>query len=296
MKPRPDCINRSTTPWGGFTLLELLVTMVLVSVLGFALLGFGNLTMRLTSSNLATNHAHQEARLAAERLFSNLGDSASAFTLVQTDFTEPSITRSVDVDGLTGKLLSTQRTAGVRFWRPLVGAGPIPCRLISNANPNDTQLTFNAAGIEQIRVGDRLAMPLLGRTFLVLATAGVSASRQVTLDKRITTTFADSGANYTVGFFYRRAAFIVANSTLRYHANFFGATLNDFITIRRDVTSPAPFALLCRAAGLPTDSTQLRVSLETHDLRYSQRRISGSTTTYQSVIAPMTQPLRIPEN
>lgn len=293
MKRSPSQPSRSACSAPGFTLVELLVALLLASALGLALLSFGNMSTRLLASNLATNHAHVEARLTGQRLFAALGDSGSAFTLLKADLTELDSTKSLDLDPLTGKRISAERAAGVRFWRPLAGAGPIPCRLKSNVQIADTSLTFDAAGIEEVNVGDTLNMPLISRSVRIVGANGPKGNRTVTLNEPLRFVFRNSAVNFTVGYFYRKAAFVVVNKELRYHPSFSGATRDDHTVIRSGITSAAPFSLLYPVAENRTDASQLRVSLETHDLKYDARRFASATTTYRTVVAPLTQPLRI---
>lgn len=276
----------------GFTLFEILVAAMLSSLLGLALYSFGTFSLGMVSRNLATNHSHNEARLAGLRLSADLGDSLSAYTLVNFTGTAyqdviPAVASPAIIDPVNGVPL-TQRVNGVRFWRPVAG----PCRLAANAVSTSTTVVFDVGGLA-IRVNDRLYIPLINRQFTITGVTGTGAQHTVTLNVPIGANFSNSAGNITTGYFSRRAAFTVANRQLRYHADFQGAAEGNFIVVRRGITSANPFSLLCDAASLQPITRMLRVSLETEDSALSARRYANSVTTFQTLITPSNQQTRI---
>ena len=146
-------------------------------------------------------------------------------------------------------------------------------------------------------MGDKVVLPLISREFaitaiLVTPTSG-SPQGKVTVDASggigftINTT---TTGNVTVGNFYRAVAYSVWDGRLRYHANFTGTNRATVREVRDRITSPKPFALLFPSSSSQVDSLALRISLETYDPNYSNRRFQNGTATLQTIIPPLTVP------
>ncbi|MDB6152898.1 MAG: hypothetical protein JWL90_1351 [Chthoniobacteraceae bacterium] len=278
---------------GAFTLVEVIVATAVFSIISVALLGFMSMSMKMVSRNLATNHSHNEARLAASRLFNDLHSAASVFTLVNYDGSSNSdisttISNPVAVDTLSGLTLSAQRANCVRFYKLVAG----PCRMTSTPTATSTILTFDVPAA--LDVNDRLSIPLISDSFSITAvtpafTGTQTASKAITIDHAITYNFKDSAANVTTGYFYRPVAYSVVGNQLRYHAKFQGSDQNTFTPIRNNITSATPFSLLYLAGSALTTGRQLRVSLETNDMQFNNLKFLGAATTYQTVITLLNQ-------
>lgn len=278
----------------GFTLIEVLIATVLFTIVGMLLFSFGSMSMSLVSRNLATNHSHNEARLAGDRLIRDLHDSASLFTLLSFDGTAYSDvlspTRVVPsrTEPVTGRDL-TNAANGLRFWRPISG----PCRLTQNATLTSTQLTFDI-GTVQLAAGDRVLIPLIASQFTVVFAVPSTGLATITLDAPVRYEFENAAANNTIGYFFRSTAYTVWNGQIRYHPSFVPPNRGDFTIVRRaGVTSVAPFSFLWPIEGNGNSSSRVRISLETQDGRLSARRYGNSTTTFKTVISPLNIPARI---
>lgn len=298
---------RASRSVAAFTLIELLTAAGVFGVVTVALLSFTSTSLRFFIRNIATNHSHDVARIAAQRIIADMHDSASRFVLINfngTTYSDVTPVTSSDLDPLSGKYISA-RANGVRYYT--LGGGPY--KLSANTDRTDTSLTFNFGvngGLPYVpQTGDRLVLPLLDREFKISGvtttpTAG-SPTGRITLDDgdgianlkdQIGFTIKTDTGNATVAYFYRMVAYTAYNGELRYHANYTGSAKSNFQLVRNKVTSPKPFALLFTASGA-TDALYLRVSLETAETDYSARRLLGSTSTLQSVVPPRNIPPQV---
>jgi prepilin-type N-terminal cleavage/methylation domain-containing protein len=276
-----------------FTLIELMLTMVVVGMLGVALLMFSSTSSRFIARNLATNHSHEATRISSQRLLKELRDSATSFRLFDfdgTNFNDATVTPSADNDVLSGQFASN-RTNGVRFRQLIAG----PCVLAGDTTPTSTSLTFSIpSGSATPQAGDKLVLPLISQEYDISAVSGASTALVVTINPAVGYTLNTTSPNVITGYFYRRVAFSVFKNELRYHPNFTGASRSTYKVVRDGVTSPKPFALLFPTlTSSTTDALSLRVSLEITDLGYSSRRFGNGTTTLYSVIPPRNQPTAV---
>ncbi len=271
----------------------MLMTLGCVGVLSLGLLLFTSTSSRFVARNLATNHSHEATRISSQTLLTELNDSASSFRLINfngTTYSDVDSTGSTEVDKLNGQYIGT-RANGVRFRR--LAGGPFPMK--SNTSPASLTLTFDFTNGSQVflpKVGDKLVLPLINREFDVTAVSGAFMPLgAVTLGSEVGFTLNVDSPNLITGYFYRRAAFVVANQELRFHEEFQGSTQGDFRVVRSGVTSPHPFSLLFPSpSSLSSDGLNLRVSMEITDLGYSARRFGNGTTTLYSIYPPRTQP------
>jgi type II secretory pathway pseudopilin PulG len=175
-----------------FTVVELLLTMVVVGMLGVALVMFSSTSSRFVARNLATNHSHETARTSSQRLLKELRDSATSFRLFDfdgTNFTEVTPTATTDDDVLSGQYASI-RTNGVRFRQLVAG----PCVLTTNTTKDTTSVTFSLpTGASLPVVGDKLVLPLINQEYDVTAVTGTST---VTVNPALPSEFQRSVAQY----------------------------------------------------------------------------------------------------
>jgi prepilin-type N-terminal cleavage/methylation domain-containing protein len=286
----------------GFTLVEMLVAASVFSLVLLSLYGFSAFALRMVSRNLATNHTHEVVRISDLRLMRHLHEAGSAFRLVNFDgttYTDVAPTATADTDTSTGLLVST-RANGVRFRR--LGGGPY--RLTASTTSSSTDLSFDFRTNGQVtyvpQVGDKFVIPVIAREFDISAVPTVPSSGSPVGTIRIAdagglgfTLNATGAGNVTTGYFYPSAAFTVWNGSLRYHDDFSGARRANFNVVRRNITSPRPFALLFPTGGGSSDGLKLRVSLEAYDGAYSARLFSNGATTLQAVIPTRTAPTPI---
>lgn len=295
-----------------FTLAEMTVAAAVSIVLSLGILLYSSSALRMTARNLSTNHSHETARGALERLLSQVHNSAGRFQLVNYDgttYSDFAATVSSDQDAYSQQYVSG-RANGVRF---MVMAGG-PFKLTGNGTDTtgaiaatDTTLQFEFGTSSYVPVvGDKVQIPLLSREFDITALSHSGTKWTATISTAIgsslitqtgTTPTGQAWTNpTTTGIFYHRVAYTVWNNQLRYHPNFpslpYPTTATDTVVlVKKNVTSPKPFGLLFpTAAATITDALNLRVSLESYDLDYSARLFMNGATTLQAIIPSRNQP------
>ncbi|HYR58632.1 MAG TPA: prepilin-type N-terminal cleavage/methylation domain-containing protein, partial [Chthoniobacteraceae bacterium] len=286
MMRRPSAI-------AGFTITELLVAIAVFGMVAVGLVSFSSTALRLIARNLATNHSHEVMRISNQQLLRDLHDAASPFCLVNFDgatYTDVVATASSNQDPFTGDFISV-RANGVRFRR-LAGG---PYRFTASTIPASTTLSFDFGVGSTLpyvpQVGDKLVVPLIAREFDIstinvsptvgstIGTVGISdpAGIGFTID-------AVTAGKLTTACFYREVAYTVFDNQLRTHPNFNGANKDVFNLVRDCVTSPQPFAVLFPAGAPASECTDLRVSLESYDTRYSAQMFKSGTATFQAIV------------
>lgn len=273
----------------GFTLIEMLLCMGLVTVVGAGLYLFSSTSSRFIARNLATNHSHEGTRISSFTFLNELSDSASAFQLISANnntFTEVVAATSAELDSLTEQNIGT-RTNGVTFRRLL--AGPIPLKANTTADSTTLSFDFSSLGGDDLpTAGDKLRLPLISREFLISA---ASSNGTVTIPGKLGFTLKTESPNLVTGYFYRRAAFTVQNRELRYHSNFNSASRTIYRVVRTGITTPTPFSILFPSStSLSANGLNLRVSMELTDLEYSARNFGSGTTTLHTIYTPRSQP------
>lgn len=290
-------MNRPSS--AAFALPELLVSMLVVSGVSLGLLSFSQTAVRLIARNLATNHSHDSARISGLQILKDCHEAASPFRLFDFDgttYTDITPTATTHQELLSQRFVST-RANGVRF-RKLAGG---PYRMTANTTPSSTTLTFDFAvggALPYVpQVGDKLVLPLISREYAITAVPVVPtmANKIGTVQINDTTGIgftinATTTGNITTACFYRAVAFSVWQGQLRYHQNFTGSNRGVFKPVRDRITSPRPFAVLFPTTGSAEDSLALRISLETYDPDYTNRRFANGTTTLQTIIPPLVVP------
>lgn len=282
-----------------FTLVETLVAAGIFGVVAATLLLLSSTSMRLIARNLTTNHSHETVRHSGQKLLTDLHNSASRFRLIQAadgtfEDLEPELTG--DFDPASGQYLSS-RANGVRFFKYAAG----PCKLSRSANRTDTRLYFDFSSNTPAgyvpKAGDRLVLPLANGDFGIQSVAVTpgpgSPEGAIVIDESagVGITLSSSPEAYPTAYFYRRVAFTVEHQELRYHPFFEGAAKARYTVVRRNVTSPSPFALLYPAkASATSDGLNLRVSLESSDVSFRSLHLIPATTTLEEVIPSRDQP------
>ena len=286
-------------PSQAFTMVELIVALAVFSSVTVGLLSFSQVSLRLISRNLATNHSHDTTRMSELRLLEDVHEAASPFHLFSFDGTtytdlDPAVT--TDQEPLAQKFVSA-RANGVRF-RTLSGG---PYLLTANTTATSTSLTFNfgvGGAVPYVpEVGDKVVLPLISREFAITAvtTTPTNGSPQATVTVNASggigfTINTTTAGNATTGYFYRSVAYSVWNGQLRYHPNYTGTNRATTVTVRDRITSPQPFALLFTSSSSQIDNLSLRISLESYDPNYTNRAFQNGTATLQTIIPPLAIP------
>lgn len=279
------------------------MVLVVTGLLAAGLLSFTGMATGLVSRNLATNHAHQNAHLAGQAMLGKLSLAASTFRLFDAStaaFSDVTATPSGNLDPHSGEFRSNQ-ASGVRFWQ--LGGGPYKITASAAATSTSLTLDFGVNGALPYvpEAGDKVELPLVNLQFDVDAVTTVptmaSKTGVVTLSAPLGVTITVSGTSITTANFYRRAAYSVQGSELRYHRHFTGTNRANAVVVARGVTSPTPFSLLFESGSSAlTDALEVHVSLELADLERSARRYQSTTTTLQSFFSPRHQPTPITAN
>ena len=125
----------------GFTLVELLFTMAVITVVGLVLYSLLNLITVLGAKNAALNTAHQQARTAMVRMQQDLHSAVSTPYLV---------------DGNGNQVTGTGPAAGISFQKWSSG----PHLFKSDAAAGQNQITIQVTSGQATPVaGQRLIMP-----------------------------------------------------------------------------------------------------------------------------------------
>jgi type II secretory pathway pseudopilin PulG len=286
----------------GFTLAELLVAATVGVAITLGMVSFSWSASRLGAKNLAYNHGASSFTQASNRLVKDAQSSASIFTLVDfngSTYTDSSATVSSDKDPLTSQYLSARSNA-VRFWKQIGG----PFQLNVDSLPASTNLSFNfgpavnGALPYTPTVNDKLWFPLLDEEFqitaIVTAPTVASPTGVVTINStsRVGTgyTLSTTSPNVTTAIFYRQVAYSVYNYNLRYHPNYSNAP-STCADVCYNITSPKPFSVLYQTSTSSSSSrTDLRVSFEAYDLKYSNINFPNGAGTLQTIISIRDQP------
>ncbi len=273
-----------------FTLAEMMITLLTVSMLGIVLALFSSTSSRFIARNLATNHSHEATRISSQELLRDLRDSASAFGPYNTDgttFTSVTPDATSDVDVLTGQFAGT-RTNCVAFRQQIAG----PLVMTSDTTQTSTTVKFTLpSGATAPAAGDKLALPLISKEYDITAVSGSGTSVTLTVTPQVGYTLSTASPNMVTGNIYRRVALSVVKNELRFHPNFnTAATQKNYRVVRGGMTSPKPFTTLFPANGDSPQNLEVRVSLEITDLGYSNQKFGNGTTTLYTVIPARNQP------
>jgi type II secretory pathway pseudopilin PulG len=264
----------------GFKLIELVFTLVLVSVLGLVLYSLLATDTILGAKNTAVNTAHQQARVAMLQM---VNDVHSAVSL-------PLLTGVV---GNTASGISFQQWGAI----PINGRGLVdnggPHQIVRDADVGDNQIRINVtpgpgltANQSKPRVGQRVIIPTHQIEGDISAVNGPSDDYRLTLvnisgpamTPPITypiSTFpiaikgTDSNAGHVVCYVTDRCSYTVANNALTW-------TKEGSRVLVNDITSDHPFSTPLTVAGSLYYRYVSAINLSTADLTYSARNFKSA--------------------
>ncbi len=286
----------------GYTITELVVAMTIGLGVTLGMVSLSWATSRLSAKNLAYNHGSGAFTQAANRLVKDIQSSGSIFTLVNfdgTSYTDSTTTVSTDLDPLSGQYISSRSNA-VRYWMQVGG----PVQLNADAAATATNLSFNfgpaVSGALRYtpRVNDKVWLPLIDKEFrisaIVTAPTVISPTGVVTIanvnNSGTGYTLSTTSPKVTTAMFYRQVAYSVYNNTLRFHSDYSNAP-STCAAVCYNITSPKPFSVLyATSSSTSSERTNLRLSFEAYDLKYSNTNFPNGALTLQTVISVRDQP------
>jgi type II secretory pathway pseudopilin PulG len=253
---------------GGFKLVEMMFTLVLVGVLGliiYSLLMTGSV---LGAKNTAVNTAHQQARIAMLEMVQDLHSSISLPALTNASGTPYASPAPVNAEGISFQ----QWSSGPHEIKNDVAAGQNQITLkLSTGTGNPTPI-----------VGERLIIPTHQIEADITAVSGSNGNFTVTLDNiygpALTPAVTYPMSTLPVGiygtgsnggdivcFIADRCSYTVSSSTLRW--NWKGNTR----IAGSDITNATPFSAPTTPAGALYYRFVAAINLSTSDLNYNNR-------------------------
>lgn len=258
----------------GFKIIELVFTLVIISVLGLVLYSLLATNTILGAKNTAVNTAHQQARVAMLQM---VGDLHSAVSLPL----------------LTGVLGNTASGITFQQWGaiPINGRGLVenggPHKILQDENVGNNVLRLSITAGPGLtatqsipRVGQRLIIPTHQIEADIAAIQGPANNLQVTITNILGPALAGvtypvatlpieiNGTGSNVGdvvcFVTDRCSYTVANNALTW-------TKEGSRVLVNDITSARPFSTPLTAAGALYSRFVSAIDLSTADLSYSNR-------------------------
>jgi Tfp pilus assembly protein PilE len=271
----------------GFKLIELMFTVVLISVLGLLIYSILNISTVLGAKNTAVNTAHQQARVAMLQMMQDLHSAISLPALADATGTAYASPAPANAEGIAFQQWgSTQATvSGVTSTFSNGG----PHKIVQDANIGDTQIQIQvtaASGYNATqsrpKVGQRVVIPTHQIEADITAVSGGNNNLDLTLANiygpaktppvtyPIATLPIDiSGTGSSVGdvvcYITERAWYAVSNNSLNLLARGVQRTM---VT---DITSGTPFNTPATPAGALYYRFVAAVDLSTADLLYNNR-------------------------
>jgi hypothetical protein len=235
----------------GLTIVELMVTTVLISVLGLVIFSLLNTGTILGAKNTAVNTAHQEARIAMLQMTKNLHSAISP--LVLYDPATPNT--PAPADGLAPGIL-------FQLW----GGGPF--RITADANAGQNTVRINVPGTVKPKVHQRLIIPTHDIDSDITAVSGnapgtVTLTLQTALPVSITGT-----ASFNIPCFTTNVcAYTVNNGSLEWHSL---TAQPGFVVLTTGITEATPFQTP-NTGGVGSPRVVAAIGLSTADSHTSNR-------------------------
>ena len=250
----------------GFTLLELLISMGIMTIVGLMIFLVLNSGMVLYAKNTAVNTAHQQARAGVDQMLQNIHSSVSIPQLVDSNL-QP-ITTIIDGSG------NPVQAPGISFQS--FAAGPFP--VVADALATDTSITLNCPGYVP-GAGARLNIPAFGIELDIASTTVSGSNLRFNFAQAIGTSIdivgtgieGGAGTTYIVtAFITTRKSYAVVGGDLRYYPT---NDLNSYKVITRNITSATPFSIPLTPGSPPTPQNRYvaAVDLSAVDANTSQR-------------------------
>jgi type II secretory pathway pseudopilin PulG len=235
------------------TLVELMITCVLIAALGLIIFSLLNTGTILGAKNTAVNVAHQQARTAMIQMTQNLHSAVSPLQLVDAT----GIPLPLNGDGS----INNGPAAGISFQ--LLTSGPL--RVVADANVGDTSVTLNTSGVTPPQAGDRLIIRTHSIEQDITAVSGAAGTRQLTLASPLTVPITATSTTHITGIITHRCSYIVVNGGLQWTGPITTKTLST------DITNPTPFSTPVTPGGSTNFRFVAAIDLSTSDANYTNR-------------------------
>ena len=234
----------------GFTLVELLFTMAIISVVGLVLYSLLNLITVLGAKNAALNTAHQQARTAMVRMQQDLHSAVSTPYLV---------------DGNGNQVTGTGPAPGISFQKWSSG----PHLFKSDAAAGQNQITIQVTSGQAIPVaGQRLIMPSHQIEDDITAVSGTASSLTLTLAHNLPVAVTGTSTYSIACFITERCSYTVASGALGRQDV---VASNSLAVIGHNITTAAPFSTPTAPIGSLYSRFVAAINLSTADSHYTNR-------------------------
>jgi len=250
----------------GFSLIEVLISMGVMTIVGLMIFLVLNSGMVLYAKNTAVNTAHQQARAGVDQMLQNIHSSVSIPELVDSNLSH--IATIIDGSG------APVQAPGICFQG--FAAGPFP--VVANALATDTSITLYCPGWAP-GTGMRLNIPAFGIELDIASTTVSGANLRYNFSQAIGTPITISGTGIEGGagtnsiitaFITVRKTYAVVGGDLRYYPS---NDPSNYKVITRNITSATPFSIPLTPGSPPTPQNRYvaAVDLSAVDARTSQR-------------------------
>jgi len=235
----------------GLTIVELMVTTVLIGVLGLVIFSILNTGTVLGAKNSAVNTAHQEARIAMLQMTKNLHSAISPLVLY-----DPSTPNTpAPADGLAPGIL-------FQLW----GGGPF--QIAADAALGQNKIKINVTDAVAPKVHQRLLIPTHNVDSDITAVSGsapgtVTLTLQTALPVNITVTGGFNIPCFTTDV----CAYVVNNGALEWHSLTASPV---FVVLTTGITEAKPFQTP-NNGGVGSPRVVAAIGLSTADSQTSNR-------------------------
>ena len=257
-----------------FTLVEVMFTMVIISVVGLVIYSLLNINTILGAKNMAVNTAHQQARVAMLQMVQDLRSAVSLPALA-------------DSAGTPYASPAPSSAAGIAFqqWAAIEG-GPHKIVTDVSAGANNIHIAVTpgpgaSASASKPKVGQRVIVPTHQIEGDIIAVSGGTGDLKLTLANvngpalnppvnypvsyvPVDIKGTDSHSGDVVCFVTDRCWYTVTNNSLNWHKQ------GDRVIVN-DVTNTAPFGTPVTPSGALYYRFVSAIDLSTADLDYKNR-------------------------
>lgn len=253
---------------GALTLIEMMVTLVVISALGLVIFSLLNSGTILGAKNTAVNTAHQQARTALLQMMKNLHSSVSPLSFVDLN----GANQIVPAGNPEGP------AAGVSFQLWSMGPFEIAADATPATPPAVQQVSVTVTGTQTPQVGQRLIIGSHRFESEITAVAG-AAPGNVTLTLKdplpaggLQGTGAPTNYNFSC-FITDRCAYVVNNGGLEWRS----ATAPSRLTVlTTGVNSQQPFSRPPNSGAPGSPRLVAAINLSTSDSQYSNRNFKSA--------------------
>jgi prepilin-type N-terminal cleavage/methylation domain-containing protein len=239
----------------GFTLVEMLVTLGVVSITGTIMYYILYTGMILFAKNTAINLANQQARMAVMRMEQDIHASISI----------PQMTDS-NRNPLTGSAASGP-AAGISFQ--LFSTGPFQVAAPAAAGQRNIQIQTN--GVVPV-VNQRLIIPGYTIELNITAVSAGGTTSTLTLASPLPQAVQTS-LGIVQCFITDRVAYVVQNSQLVYYPR---QSVGNYVMMADNITTPSPFSVPATPLGAPYTRFVSAINLSTSDAAYSNLKFKAA--------------------